>query len=65
MRVTATPGRVVLLSMTFAVLSVVGGILLALGGSVPISPYITTLSFVCYGICRVIAAVRARHGTVV
>jgi zinc/manganese transport system permease protein len=40
----------------------VGGIMLALGGSVPISPYITTISFTIYVVCRVIAAVRNRRG---
>jgi zinc/manganese transport system permease protein len=40
----------------------VGGIMLALGGSIPISPYVTTISFVIYVVCRVIAAVRSRRG---
>jgi len=62
MRVTASPGLVTLLSVIFAVVSVVGGILVALGGSVPISPYVTTISFTIYLICRVIAAVRAKRG---
>ena len=35
--------------------SVVGGILLALAGRLPISPYVTTISFLIYVICRVIA----------
>jgi zinc/manganese transport system permease protein len=58
MRVTAAPGLTVVLSVVFAVVSVVGGILLALGGSLPISPYITTLSFLIYLACRVIALTR-------
>jgi zinc/manganese transport system permease protein len=61
MRVTAAPGLTVALSVVFAAVSVVGGILLALGSSVPISPYITTLSFGCYLGCRVVAAVRGRQ----
>ena len=40
----------------------VGGILLALGSSVPISPYVTTISFAIYLACRVIGNVRSRHG---
>jgi zinc/manganese transport system permease protein len=36
--------------------------MLALGGSIPISPYVTTISFVIYVVCRVIAAVRSRRG---
>ena len=38
MRVTASPLLTPLLSVVFAVVSVVGGILLALGGGLPISP---------------------------
>lgn len=60
MRVSATPGLTVVLSVLFAVVSVVGGILLALGGSLPISPYITTLSFAIYVVCRIVAAARGR-----
>lgn len=54
LRISASPLVVSLLSMTFAVVSMVGGILLALGSSVPISPYVTTISFVIYAVCRVV-----------
>jgi zinc/manganese transport system permease protein len=54
MRVTASPLLTPLLSVVFAVVSVVGGILLALGGGLPISPYVTTISFLIYVVCRVI-----------
>src|SRR6478735_2161531 len=40
MRVTASPTRVWVLSMTFGFVSMVGGIMLALGSYVPISPYV-------------------------
>jgi zinc/manganese transport system permease protein len=56
MRVSATPAIVTLLSVVFAVGSTVGGILLALGGSLPISPYVTTISFTIYLVCRLIGA---------
>jgi len=62
LRVSSSPIVVPLLSMLFAVLSLVGGIMLALGGSVPISPYVTTISFAIYVICRIIAASRTRRG---
>jgi zinc/manganese transport system permease protein len=62
MRVTASPWLTPLLSVAFAVTSVVGGILLALGGGLPISPYVTTISFVIYIICRIIGARRQRAG---
>ena len=36
-------------------------ILLALGGSLPISPYVTTISFVIYLMCRVVGRARGRR----
>ena len=62
MRVTASPFLTPLLSVIFAVASVVGGILLALGGGLPISPYVTTISFLIYIVCRLIGAQRTRKG---
>lgn len=62
LQITATPRMVVLLSVSFAMISTVGGIMLALGGSIPISPYVTTLSFVIYLLCRVAGAWRRRRG---
>jgi zinc/manganese transport system permease protein len=62
LRLSSSPIAVPLLSMAFAVLSLVGGIMLALGGSVPISPYVTTISFAIYVVCRIIAASRKRRG---
>ena len=63
MRVTASPLWTTLLSVIFAVTSVVGGILLALGGGLPISPYVTTISFLIYVVCRVIGSRRAKSGS--
>ena len=57
-RVSASPVVVPLLSVAFGVLAAVGGILLALGGSLPISPYITTVSFAIYLVCRLVGRVR-------
>ena len=62
MRVTASPLLTPLLSVVFAVVSVVGGILLALGGGLPISPYVTTISFLIYVVCRVIGWRRDQVG---
>ncbi|WP_104109735.1 MULTISPECIES: metal ABC transporter permease [unclassified Arthrobacter] len=62
LQVTAAPRMVVLLSVAFAMISTVGGIMLALGGSIPISPYVTTLSFVIYLVCRVAGSWRRRRG---
>jgi zinc/manganese transport system permease protein len=60
MRVAASPYVVTMLSVLFGVCSVVGGILLSLGGNVPISPYVTTISFAIYLVCRVIGNRRGR-----
>lgn len=63
MRVTASPVLVPVLSVLFAVTATVGGTLLELGSySVPISPYVTTISFAIYAVCRVIGAIRTRRG---
>ncbi|MET9358665.1 metal ABC transporter permease [Streptomyces sp. NPDC006617] len=60
-RVTASPVLMPLLSVVFAVVSIEGGILLALGGSVPISPYVTTISFTLYLVCGTVGGHRVRR----
>ncbi|MDR7083009.1 zinc/manganese transport system permease protein [Arthrobacter ginsengisoli] len=62
MRVTSSPRLVVVLSVVFAMTATVGGILLALGGRIPISPYVTTLSFLIYVVCRIVGSLRTRQG---
>ncbi|MGO4453212.1 metal ABC transporter permease [Arthrobacter sp. RAF14] len=61
-KVTGSPALVVLLSVVFATTSTVGGILLALGGRIPISPYVTTISFLIYLVCWGIGSWRKRKG---
>ncbi|MGV8969641.1 MAG: metal ABC transporter permease [Microbacteriaceae bacterium] len=63
LRVSTSPVVVPILSMVFGLVSAVGGILLALGGSLPISPYITTISFLIYVICRIIGWRQVRRRT--
>lgn len=63
MNLTASPVRTVVLSVVFAELAMVGGILLALGGNLPISPYVTTISFVLWLLSRVVRAVRERSSS--
>lgn len=58
LRVSSSPVLVPVLSMVFGLVSAVGGILLAIGGPLPISPYITTISFAIYLVCRLIDARR-------
>ncbi|MGH8954796.1 MAG: metal ABC transporter permease [Microbacterium sp.] len=60
MLVSAGPVAVPLLAALFGFVSAVGGILLALAGTLPVSPYITTLSFTIYVVCWIIQ--RARGG---
>jgi zinc/manganese transport system permease protein len=60
LRVSSSPVMVPVLSMVFGFVSAVGGILLAIGGSLPISPYITSISFLIYLVCRYIGWRRAR-----
>jgi zinc/manganese transport system permease protein len=61
-RVTTSPIWMPALSVAIALTSMLGGILLALGTAVPISPYVTTISFLCYVVCRV-AGGRSARGT--
>lgn len=48
LKLSSSPVVVPLLAMLFGVVSMVGGILLALPWAIPVSPFITTLSFVIY-----------------
>lgn len=48
-----------LLSVLFALTAAVGGILVALPFGLPISPFVTSISFAIYLVCRVIEKVRA------
>jgi len=60
LRVTSSPKLAPVLSVAFALTSAVGGILLAIGGGLPVSPYITTVSFLIYIVCRGIAMAKNR-----
>ncbi|MFB8146288.1 metal ABC transporter permease [Microbacterium sp. NPDC056003] len=60
MRVATVPISVPLLAALFGFVSAVGGILLAIMGTLPVSPYITTISFVIYLVCRVVGSRRGR-----
>lgn len=61
-QVTASPVVTPILSVVFAVVSSVGGVLIALGSPVvPISPFVTTISFLIYAVCRLIGRRRMRR----
>jgi len=61
MRISSSPLGVPVLSVVFALVSVVGGIMLALGSALPISPYVTTISFLIYVVCRIVGGRRDRR----
>jgi zinc/manganese transport system permease protein len=61
LRVSSSPVLVPVLSVVFGLVSAVGGILLALGGSLPVSPYITTISFLIYLGCRIAGWLASRR----
>lgn len=61
LRVSSSPVLVPVLASLFGFVSAVGGILLAIAGSLPISPYITTISFLIYVVCRLVGLPRRRR----
>jgi len=60
MRIRSGPVAVPLLAALFGLVSAVGGILLAVMGTLPVSPYITTISFAIYLVCRIVGARQER-----
>jgi len=60
MRVSAGPVAVPVLAAVFGFVAAVGGILLALAGTLPVSPYITTISFLIYVGCWLVQRSRQR-----
>ncbi|MFJ4656475.1 metal ABC transporter permease [Nocardia sp. NPDC088792] len=55
-QLTASPVKVAVLSIVFAETAAVGGILLSLAPGVPISTFVTTISFSIYVICRIVGS---------
>jgi zinc/manganese transport system permease protein len=64
LRLSSSQLWVPVMSVLFAMVAMVGGTLLALGGTLPISPYVTTISFTIYLIARLIAWARAKQEVV-
>ncbi|MCS7478797.1 metal ABC transporter permease [Umezawaea endophytica] len=60
-RVTSSPGRATLLSVVFAEVAVLGGIVLSLAPGLPVSAFVTAISFAIYVGCRVVGGVRVRR----
>lgn len=60
LRVASSPLVVPLLSAGFGLASAVGGVLIAIATPLPISPFITSISFAIYLVCRLVG--RRRSG---
>ncbi|MBC2681252.1 metal ABC transporter permease [Corynebacterium anserum] len=60
-KVTANPMVAVVLSGLFSVISAVGGLVLSLAPGLPVSVFVTTISFLIYLICRGLAYLRSRR----
>ena len=56
--VTANPATVTVLSVLFAEVAVLGGIVLSLAPGLPISPYVTSIVFLIYLACRAVGRLR-------
>ena len=61
--VTANPVTAVLLSIAFALVAAVGGFVLSLAPGLPVSVFVTSISFLIYLACRAIGALRDRRLT--
>lgn len=59
-QLTANPVRATVLAVVFAETAAVGGILLSLAPGVPVSTFVTTISFLTYLICRILGPRRRR-----
>lgn len=60
-KVTANPALAVVLSACFAMASAAGGLVLSLGPGLPVSPFVTSISFAIYLVCRIIGYLRGRN----
>jgi len=60
LRLSSSQFWVPALSVLFALVSMLGGTLLALGGTLPISPYVTTISFLIYLVARLVQHQRSK-----
>lgn len=61
--VTASPVKAVALSVIFAEVAAVGGVILSLAPGIPVSVFVTTISFVIYLVCRFLGWYRGRAAT--
>ncbi|GGF22103.1 metal ABC transporter permease [Williamsia phyllosphaerae] len=59
-RITSNPAKVVVASIVFAEIAGVGGVILSLAPGLPVSVFVTTISFLIYVVCRVLGGRRQR-----
>ena len=59
-QITSSPLRAVVWATVFAEISAVGGFILSLAPGLPVSVFVTTISFVIYLVCRLIGWLRGR-----
>jgi len=59
-RITSSPLRATVLSVIFAEVAAVGGLILSLAPGAPISAFVTALSFVIYVVCWTVSQVAGR-----
>lgn len=60
-RLSSNPTVVLVCSVIFAEVSAIGGLLLSLAPQLPVSVFVTTLSFLIYAICRVVGSRRGHR----
>lgn len=61
MQIATSPLRAVFWSILFAEIAAVGGLILSLAPGLPVSVFVTTISFIIYLICRGIGALQERR----
>lgn len=60
-QVASSPAKAMALSVLFAEISAVGGLILSLAPGLPVSVFVTTISFLIYLVCRAVGAARSRR----
>ncbi|WP_433034124.1 metal ABC transporter permease [Actinomycetospora sp. CA-053990] len=60
-QVTASPTLASVLAVVFAEVAVIGGIVASLDAGLPISPFVASIAFVIYVVCRALGALRTRR----
>lgn len=62
-QITSSPLGAVVWSVLFAEIAAVGGVILSLAPGLPVSVFVTTISFIIYLVCRVVGWATGRRAT--